>query len=137
MCNGSSASSKPARIRRSLSSSFETDTFLRFRDACAAAGIDRPVIPGIIPIENWKGVRKFAHGCGATIPAWMDEAFVKAERDGREELLATALCTEMCDRLIREGVEDLHFYTLNKAHLTRDVCHALGIVPEVRLENVA
>jgi methylenetetrahydrofolate reductase (NADPH) len=116
---------------------FQTDTFLRFRDACAAAGIDRPVIPGIIPIENWKGVRKFAHGCGATIPAWMDEAFVKAERDGREELLATALCTEMCDRLIREGVEDLHFYTLNKAHLTRDVCHALGIVPEVRLENVA
>ncbi len=116
---------------------FETDTFLRFRDACAKEGIDKPVIPGIVPIENWKGIRKFAKGCGATIPAWLDDAFAKAERDGREDLLATALCTEMCDKLIREGVEDLHFYTLNKAHLTRDVCHALGITPEVSLEKVA
>lgn len=116
---------------------FETDTFLRFRDACARAGIDKPVIPGIVPIENWKGIRKFAKGCGASIPAWLDDAFAKAERDNREDLLAVSLCTEMCDRLISEGVEDLHFYTLNKAHLTREVCHALGIVPEVTLEKVA
>jgi len=116
---------------------FEAETFLRFRDACAAAGIDKPVIPGIVPIENWTGVRKFAQGCGAGIPGWMDDAFAKAERDGRSELLATAICTEMCDQLIREGVEDLHFYTLNKAHLTRDVCHALGVLPNVTLEKVA
>ncbi|PQO24817.1 methylenetetrahydrofolate reductase [NAD(P)H] [Rhodobacteraceae bacterium WD3A24] len=116
---------------------FETDTFLRFRDACAREGIDKPIIPGVVPIENWKGIRKFAKGCGATIPAWLDDAFEKAERDGREDLLATALCTEMCDKLIAEGVEDIHFYTLNKAHLTRDVCHALGVVPDVSLEKVA
>lgn len=116
---------------------FEADTFFRFRDACAVAGIDAPIIPGILPIENWAGVRKFAARCGATIPAWLDEAFTAATRDGREELLATAICTELCSELIEGGVEDLHFYTLNKPGLTRDVVHALGIVPEVTLEKVA
>ena len=116
---------------------FEADTFLRFRDACAAAGIDRPVIPGILPIENWAGARKFALRCGSNVPTWMDEAFAKAERDGRSDLLATAICTELCDRLIAEGVEDLHFYTLNRPQLTRDVCHALGVRSEAVLEKVA
>ncbi|WP_163846240.1 methylenetetrahydrofolate reductase [NAD(P)H] [Pseudooceanicola aestuarii] len=116
---------------------FETDTFLRFRDACDKAGIDKPVIPGIFPIENWKGARNFALRCGTDVPAWLDDAFEKAARDGREDLLATALCTEMCSKLIAEGVETLHFYTLNRPELTRDVCHALGVAPDVTLENVA
>lgn len=116
---------------------FEADTFLRFRDNCAREGITGRIIPGIIPIENWTGIRKFALATGATVPAWLDDAFEKAIRDGREDLLATALCTEMCDKLVREGVEDLHFYTLNRPHLTRDVCHALGISPQVALEKVA
>ncbi len=116
---------------------FEPETFLRFRDACVRAGISGQIIPGIIPIENWSGIRKFAKACGAHIPAWLDDAFIKAARDGREDLLATALCTELCDRLVREGVEDLHFYTLNRPTLTRDVCHALGVQPRVALENVA
>ncbi|KPQ03369.1 MAG: methylenetetrahydrofolate reductase [NAD(P)H] [Rhodobacteraceae bacterium HLUCCA12] len=117
---------------------FEAETFLRFRDACARAGIDAErVIPGIIPIENWQGIRKFALATGTSVPAWLDDAFDKARRDGREELLATALCTEMCDTLMAEGVRDLHFYTLNRAHLTRDVCHALGVTAQVQLENVA
>lgn len=116
---------------------FEADTFLRFRDACVAEGIEGQIIPGIIPIENWSGIRKFALATGATVPAWLDDAFEKASRDGREDLLATALCTELCDTLMREGVEDLHFYTLNRPTLTRDVCHALGVQPQVALENVA
>ncbi len=116
---------------------FEAETFFRFRDACAGAGIDAPVIPGILPIENWTGVRKFAARCGAHIPAWLDDAFTAAARDGREDLLATAICTELCTDLLEGGVEDLHFYTLNKPHLTRDVVHALGISPEVALEKVA
>ncbi|WP_323766252.1 methylenetetrahydrofolate reductase [NAD(P)H] [Marinovum sp.] len=116
---------------------FEAETFLRFRDRCAAAGITAPVVPGILPIENWKGVRKFAKGCGTPIPAWLDEAFDKATRDGREDLLATALCTEMCDTLVTEGVDSLHFYTLNRPELTRDVCFALGVTPKAKLENVA
>lgn len=116
---------------------FEADTFFRFRDACAKAGIDAPVIPGILPIENWSGVRKFAARCGATVPGWLDEAYAVAIRDGREELLSTAICTELCSDLIEGGVEDLHFYTLNKPGLTRDVVHALGLAPPVALEKVA
>ncbi len=116
---------------------FEADSFLRFRDACAKAGIDKPIVPGILPIENWKGVRGFAQRCGTTIPAWLEDAFAKAERDGRTDLLATAICTELCSDLIDEGVDSLHFYTLNRPELTRDVCHALGVTPQVKLENVA
>ncbi|PSL20077.1 methylenetetrahydrofolate reductase [NAD(P)H] [Shimia abyssi] len=116
---------------------FEGETFLRFRDACVKAGIDAPIIPGILPIENWKGVRNFAKRCGTEVPAWLEDAFAKAIRDGREDLLATAICTEMCSELLDEGVDSLHFYTMNRPELTRDVCHALGVVPQVRLENVA
>ncbi len=116
---------------------FEAETFFRFRDACEKAGIDKPITPGILPIENWKGARRFAKMCGTKIPAWVENAFDKAERDGREDLLATAICTELCSDLIEGGVDKLHFYTLNRPELTRDVCHALGIVPKVTLQNVA
>jgi len=116
---------------------FEAETFLRFRDACAKAGIDAPILPGVLPIESWKGVRKFAERCGTAVPAWLIDAFEKAERDNREDLLATAVCTEMCSELLDEGVDSLHFYTMNRPELTRDVCHALGVTPAVKLENVA
>ena len=116
---------------------FEADTFFRFRDACAAAGIDAPIIPGILPIENWAGTERFAKRCGAHVPAWLSDAFETAIRDDRHDLLAVAICTELCSELIDGGVEDLHFYTLNKPHLCRDVAHALGITPEVALRDVA
>ncbi|MEQ6248563.1 methylenetetrahydrofolate reductase [NAD(P)H] [Sulfitobacter sp. HNIBRBA3233] len=116
---------------------FETESFLRFRDQCVAAGIDKPIVPGIMPIANWKSARRFAEGCGTKIPAWMDEAYRAAERDGRTDLLSTSLCTEMCSELVEEGVDSLHFYTLNKPDLTRDVCRALGVTPQTQLENVA
>ena len=116
---------------------FEAETFFRFRDACAKAGIDAAVIPGILPIENWTGVQKFAARCGAHVPGWLAEAFETAIRDDRHDLLAIAVCTELCTDLIEGGVEDLHFYTLNKPHLTREVAHALGIMPQVELRDVA
>lgn len=116
---------------------FEADTFFRFRDACVKAGITAPIIPGILPIENFAGVKKFSARCGAKVPQWLDDAFTVAKRDGREDLLAVAHCTELCDTLISEGVEDLHFYTLNRPHLTREVVRALGIQPQVILEKVA
>jgi methylenetetrahydrofolate reductase (NADPH) len=116
---------------------FEAETFFRFRDKCAKAGIDHAITPGILPIENWKGARNFAIRCGTVIPSWVEQAFEKALRDDREELLATALCTELCSDLIDGGVDKLHFYTLNRPELTRDVCHALGVVPKVALQNVA
>ncbi|WP_299639095.1 methylenetetrahydrofolate reductase [NAD(P)H] [uncultured Ruegeria sp.] len=116
---------------------FEAETFFRFRDACAKAGIDKPIVPGILPIENWAGARNFAKRCGTHIPQWVEQAFEKAVRDEREDLLATAICTELCSDLIEGGVDKLHFYTLNRPELTRDVCFALGITPRVELENVA
>jgi methylenetetrahydrofolate reductase (NADPH) len=116
---------------------FDTDTYFRFRDACARAGIDAPIIPGILPITSWEGAKKFAQRCGTTVPHKLDEAFAMAARDGREELLALAHATQLCDKLIEGGVEDLHFYTLNRPHLTREVVRALGILPELVLEKVA
>ena len=116
---------------------FEAETFFRFRDACAGAGITAPIIPGILPITNWAGIRKFAKACGTVVPPWLDDAFERATRDGREDLLATAHCTELCTDLIEGGVEDLHFYTLNAPGLTRDVCAALGVSPRLDLAEVA
>ncbi|MCV3272571.1 methylenetetrahydrofolate reductase [NAD(P)H] [Roseobacter sinensis] len=106
---------------------FEAETFLRFRDDCAKAGITAPITPGILPIVNWQNARKFALRCGATIPAWLDQAFDAAIRDDRHDLLATAVCTELCSDLVDEGVDALHFYTLNRPDMTREICHALGV----------
>ena len=116
---------------------FEAETFFRFRDACAAAGISAPIIPGILPIENWTGVQRFAKNCGAHVPPLIADAFENAARDGTTDLLATALATELCDALVQGGVEHLHFYTLNKPDLTRDICTALGLRAETRLQEVA
>jgi methylenetetrahydrofolate reductase (NADPH) len=116
---------------------FNADTFFRFRDACVKAGISAPIIPGILPITSWDGAKKFAARCGTQVPGALDEAFRIAARDGREELLALTQCTSLCARLIEGGVEDLHFYTLNRPHLTQAVVRALGISPDVALEKVA
>ncbi len=117
---------------------FEADMFLRFRDACVKAGITQvPITPGILPIQSWEGAKRFAARCGAFVPPRLDESFHYAIRDGREELLALTQCTTLCDRLISEGVQDLHFYTLNRPGLTRDVVRVLGLAPDVALEKVA
>ena len=71
------------------------------------------------------------------MPARLSDAFSKAERNGREDLLATAICTELCLQLLYEGVNMLHFYTLNRPDLTRDICHALGATAPVNLEKIA
>ena len=116
---------------------FEADTFFRFRDACEKAGIDKPILPGILPIENWAKARKFATSCGTHVPAWLDDAFAAAERDDRHDLLAQAVITELCSDLLAGGVEHLHFYTLNRPELTRDICAALGVTPKIDLAQVA
>jgi methylenetetrahydrofolate reductase (NADPH) len=116
---------------------FEAETFLRFRDRCDRAGITAPIIPGILPIQSWDGAKRFAERCGTHVPARLEEAFHFAKRDGREELLALTHAATLCERLIEEGVQDLHFYTLNRPNLTRDVVRALGLAPELALEKVA
>lgn len=108
---------------------FEAEDFLRFRDKCAAAGITQPIVPGVLPIENWSKARKFAKACAIPIPSWLEEGFRHAKAADTERLFATALCTELCDDLLREGVDGLHFYTLNDPTLTADVCRALGRTP--------
>lgn len=116
---------------------FEAETFLRFRDACANAGITAPILPGILPIENWQGVQKFAATCGAAIPQVLHDAFNNAAKSDTTDLLAIAQASELCDDLLCEGVDHLHFYTLNKPELTRDICHALGLTARTRLQKVA
>lgn len=116
---------------------FEADSFLRFRDACVKAGIDKPITPGILPIVNWTSAQKFAERCGAFVPDWVKQSFEAAIRDDRHDLLAKSMCTELCSDLMDEGVDNLHFYTLNRPELTRDVCRAIGVMPQASLSDVA
>ncbi len=106
---------------------FDAETFLRFRDRAVAAGIDAPIVPGLLPIEDWAKASKFAVACGAQIPADLRAAFEVATRDGRADLLAVAQAAELADTLVEEGCGHLHFYTLNRPELTHDVCTALGL----------
>lgn len=106
---------------------FQAETFLRFRDACAAAGIVAPIIPGIMPVDKWANARRFAARCGASVPAALDAGFEAAIAAGRHDEFAIDSCTALCQRLLAEGVADLHFYTLNRPYLTREVCLRLGI----------
>lgn len=106
---------------------FDPDIFFRFRDACVAAGIEAPIVPGIMPVNSWKGVRGFAARCGTYVPPALDAAFTAAIDAGREAEFAAEQCTSFCEALIAGGVEDLHFYTLNRPQLTQAVCANLGI----------
>jgi len=116
---------------------FEADTFLRFRDACADTGIKAPITPGILPISNWASARKFAHRCGTPVPAAIATSFDRATREDRADLYALTHCADLCDTLIEEGVNALHFYTLNRPDLTLQVCRALGLLPATNICHVA
>jgi len=116
---------------------FDSEIFLRFRDRCTKAGIHVPIIPGILPIENWDNVKRFASRCGASIPASLDAEFVMAKRNGVEDILSVVVATDICSDLMDHGIDQFHFYTLNRPYLTRDVCLALGIVPDTKLALVA
>ena len=112
---------------------FEAETFLRFRDRCALAGITVPIVPGLMPIQSFDKARRFAGRCGASIPAELAEAYRCAARDDASgeltRLLSTAVTAELASDLIDEGVEHLHFYTLNEADLSLRVVRALGLEP--------
>ena len=107
---------------------FDNEDFLRFRDACAAAGITAPIHPGILPVENFAKMVNFAARCQARVPDWMHAAFGRAETPEDAYLLSVAIACDQCDTLIDEGVEHLHVYTLNNPDLTFDVCRTLGYV---------
>ena len=107
---------------------FDADIFLRFRDRLAKAGVTAPVLPGIMPVTNYKGVVKMAGGCGATVPKWLSTLFDGLDDDPEtRRLVAAATTAELCARLASEGVEDFHFYTLNRADLTLAICRIVGV----------
>ncbi len=111
---------------------FDASTFLRFRDRCAAAGITAPIVPGILPVTNFKKVVEFSAACGATVPAWMAELFAGLDDDPEtRQLVAASTASELCLALMAEGVQDFHFYTLNRPQLAAAICRRLGVRPEL------
>ena len=107
---------------------FDTDRFLRFRDLAANAGISVPVIPGIMPVTNFNGAKRMAVMNGASIPEWFENLFDGLEDETEiRKLVSTVAAAEQCARLRAHGVEDFHFYTLNRAELTYALCHILGL----------
>jgi methylenetetrahydrofolate reductase (NADPH) len=109
---------------------YDIGVFLRFRDRCAAAGIEAPLVPGILPITRFPQVLRFARSCGASIPSWLQQRFEGLEEDPEtRRLIAAAVAIEQVDELRRHGVHEFHFYTLNRAELTYAICHALGLRP--------
>jgi methylenetetrahydrofolate reductase (NADPH) len=114
---------------------FDAAVYLRFRDACAGAGITMAIVPGILPITRFPQLTRFAARCGATVPAWLEERFEGLDDDAEtRKLIAAAVAIEQVARLRHEGVGEFHFYTLNRAELTYAICHALGLRPRAAAE---
>ncbi len=109
---------------------FDPENFFRFRDSCAAAGIEHELVPGILPVSNVAQARKFAGMCGAVIPQWMDDLYEGLDdHPAARQLVAATLTAEMCRKLYAGGVRHFHFYTLNRAELAYAICHLLGKRP--------
>jgi methylenetetrahydrofolate reductase (NADPH) len=109
---------------------YDTDNYLRFRDQCAAQGIGAPIVPGILPIAKFKQMVSFAGRCGAKVPAWLYERFEGLDDDVEtQRMLGASLAIEQVARLRSHGVDEFHFYTLNRAELTYAICYALGLRP--------
>lgn len=110
---------------------FNVDVYLRFRDLCAAAGIDSMIVPGILPITRFPQLTRFAEQCGATVPKWLEERFDGLEDDPEtRKLIAANVAIEQVQLLRRAGIGEFHFYTLNRSELTYAICHALGVRPQ-------
>lgn len=109
---------------------FDIDAWDRFMDRCVKAGIDDQIVPGIMPIQSFRGVSNFAAHCGTAIPVWLRDAYAHVGNQAEHDLLSLAICTELCDDLVSRGVKGLHFYTLNKPELAAKTCKALGLRPQ-------
>jgi methylenetetrahydrofolate reductase (NADPH) len=110
---------------------FDPDCFLRFRDRCAAAGIDVSIVPGVLPITRFPQLLRFAERCGASVPEWLRRRFDGLDDDPEtRRLIAASVAIEQVQALQRHGVEEFHFYTLNRSELTYAICHSLGLRPQ-------
>ncbi|AUV28489.1 methylenetetrahydrofolate reductase [Citrobacter sp. RHBSTW-00678] len=109
---------------------FDVESYLRFRDRCVSAGIDVEIIPGILPVSNFKQAKKFADMTNVRIPAWMSTMFDGLDDDAEtRKLVGANIAMDMVKILSREGVKDFHFYTLNRAEMSYAICHTLGVRP--------
>ncbi len=106
---------------------FDPDVFLRFLERARANGIWVPIVPGILPVTNFRTVRRFAASCGAAVPAWLAHLFEGLDDDAESrKLIAATVAAEQCRQLRRAGVGEFHFYTLNRADLVFAICRVLG-----------
>jgi methylenetetrahydrofolate reductase (NADPH) len=117
---------------------FDTDVYLRYRDRCARAGIRADIVPGILPITRFPQLLRFAARCGASVPAWLRQRFDGLDDDAEtRRMIAASVAIEQVQRLREHGVDEFHFYTLNRAELTYAICHTLGLRPRVSEAQVA
>ena len=109
---------------------FDNDLYFRYLERVAARGIHIPIVPGIVPVQNFKQVRNFAERCGASIPRWLADRFEGLDDDvATRKLVAAAVAAEQVIDLVDRGVTDFHFYTMNRADLVYAICHLLGLRP--------
>ena len=107
---------------------FDVDGFLRFVERVRAAGVTIPILPGIMPVSNFKGLQRMAGPCGIVLPTWLGGLFDGLDEDAEtRRLIAASVAAEMCAKLQEEGFEDFHFYTLNRADLVYAICRVLGV----------
>ena len=117
---------------------FDADTYLRFLERVRAAGIWVPVTPGILPVTNFQTVVRFSDMCGASVPAWLAHLFEGLDEDPEtRRMVAATVAAEQCRRLQEAGVNEFHFYTLNRADLTYAICHILGLRPPMAFSREA
>ena len=110
---------------------FDTATYLRFLDRCLAAGITAPIVPGIMPVSNFAQAARFSAMCGTSVPAWLGHLFEGTE-DAPEirRIVASIVAAEQVRTLQANGVDEFHFYTLNRPELTHAIAHILGVRPK-------
>jgi methylenetetrahydrofolate reductase (NADPH) len=112
---------------------FDNDHYFRYLDRVRARGISIPIVPGILPVLNFKQTKSFAASCGASVPDWLAGRFDGLDEDAAtRKLIAAAVAAEQVLDLVDRGVTDFHFYTMNRADLVYAVCHLLGLRPEAK-----
>jgi len=115
---------------------FENSLYFRYLDRVRASGIHIPIVPGILPVQNFKTTRAFAARCGASVPPWLAERFDGLDDDtATRKLIAAAVAAEQVLDLVDNGVTDFHFYTMNRADLVYAICHLLGLRSDKKRES--
>ncbi len=110
---------------------FDVGGYLKFRERCASAGIESTIVPGILPITKFPQLQRFAEACGTKVPQWLAERFAGLDDDPEtRKLIAANVAIEQVRLMQKEGIDEFHFYTLNRADLTFAICHMLGVRPE-------